>query len=262
MTLDFDVDDAPTFPELVRDARCDVMKGRAMSACWSELADQHTFFKDIAKEGRTRAETFAAVLTAVQGICQAVQRVDLFNSEVEVPSLACTSSFSSPAQGAAGGTWPGSRLEEAQTLAQVARAYLNLYCSTPIPTRAEWVSSLQFLFPQSLNAVSTEANGASAPCPDGDVDAVLTTPTSSTLGRYLTKLRQRVDGVLKELPESEVDGNDGSFVEDELRELLLCCMTVGRRVARATTLPSSDAGLTREMVKALRDFVGSSTLEW
>ncbi|CBZ30890.1 conserved hypothetical protein [Leishmania mexicana MHOM/GT/2001/U1103] len=262
MALDFDVDDTPTFPELVRDARLDVMKGRAMKACWSELADQHTFFSDIAKEGRTRGETLGTVLVTVQGICQALQRVELSNSEVGAPSPACTAPFSPPAQGAVGDTWPGSRLEEAQTLAQVARAYVCLYCSTPIPTCAQWVSSLQPLFPQSPNAASTAVNGAGASRFDDDAGAVPATPTSSTLCRYLTKLRQTVDDVAQELPGGEVDGTDGGFAEEKLKELVVCCMTVGRRVARPTMLPPLDALVVREMVKVLQDFVGSSTLEW
>ncbi|CAG9582694.1 conserved hypothetical protein [Leishmania major strain Friedlin] len=262
MALDFDVDDAPTFPELVRDARLDVMKGRTMTACWVELADQHTVFRDIAKEGRTRGEILGAVLAAVQGICQALQRVELSNPEVRAPSPACTALFSSPAQGAVGDTRPGRWLEEAQTLAQVSRAYVSLYCSTPIPTCAQWVRSLQPVFPQPLNAVSTAANGASASRFDDDAGAVPATPASSTLCRYLTKLRQSVDDVAQELPDSEVDGKDGSFAEEKLKELVVCCMTVGRRVARPTMLPPLDAILVREMVKVLQDFVGNSTLEW
>ncbi|AYU83144.1 hypothetical protein, conserved [Leishmania donovani] len=262
MALDFDVDDAPTFPELVRDARLDVTKGRAMTACWSELTDQHTFFRDVAKEGRTRGETLGAVLAAVQGICQALQRVELSNSEARAPSPACTALFSSPAQGAVGGTRPGSRLEEVQTFAQVARAYVSLYCSTPIPTCAQWMSSLQPVFPQPPNAASTAVNGASASRFDGDAGAVPATPASSTLCRYLTKLRQSVDDVTQELPESEVDGKDGGFAEEKLKELVVCCMTVGRRVTRPTMLPPLDALLVREMVKVLQDFVENSTLEW
>ncbi|KAG5492217.1 hypothetical protein GH5_01127 [Leishmania sp. Ghana 2012 LV757] len=255
MALDFDVDDAPTFDELVRDARHGVMQNREMAACWLELADQHTFFKDIAKEGRARGESLGAVLAAMQGICQAVQRVELSNSEVEAPSPACTAAFSSPARRSSGGSWPDSQLKETWALAQVVRAYLGLYCSTPIPTRAQWASSLQPLFPESTNEAIASRWTV-------DAGAVHPTPALSTLGRYLTQLRQTVGRVTQELPDSDSDEKDGSFAAEELKELVLCCIAVGRRVARSTTLPHLDARLVREMVTALQDFVGSSTLEW
>ncbi|GET92857.1 hypothetical protein, conserved [Leishmania tarentolae] len=262
MGLDFDLDDSPTFPELVCDARLNVMKGRTMTACWSELADQHAFFKDIAKEGRIRGETLGSVLAAVQGICQAVQHFELSNSEVGKPSPACTTPFPLPAQGAVEDAWPGSRLEEAETLSQVARAYLRLYCSTPIPTPSQWASTMQPLFPQSPKTVRTAANSTIASRFDGDASAVPATPASSTVCRYLTKLRQTVDDVTQELPDSELSENDGSFTEEKLKELVVCCMMVGRRLARPTMLPPLDALLVRKMVKVLQDFVGGSTLEW
>ncbi|KAG5466921.1 hypothetical protein LSCM1_01098 [Leishmania martiniquensis] len=262
MALNFDMDDAPTFHELVRDARHNLMKGREMATCWSELADQHAFFKDIAKEGHARGASLGAVLAAVQGICQVVERVELSHSEVEGSSPACTAAFSSPARRLSGDLWPDSRLEEARALARVVGAYCSLYCSTPIPRHAQWVSSLKPVFRESTNGASTAVNDASASRRDDDANASHATPASSTLGRYLTRLRQRVESVAQELPDSELYERSGSVAEEELKELVLCCIAAGRRVIRSTALSHADARLVREMVMALQDFVGSSTLEW
>ncbi|KAK7201264.1 hypothetical protein NESM_000188200 [Novymonas esmeraldas] len=249
MALDLDVDDGPSFAELVRDARRDVMKGRAMAACWSELADQHTFFKDIAKEGRARGEALAAVLAAVQGICQAVwcaERAHEVHSTAAHPSGAGPS----PTDMIGGGVSDGTPLGETQTLSLVASAYVSLYASTPVPTRAQWVSALQ---PPSRCSITSETT---APATHGP------SPCPSAVGRYLAKLRESVDDVARMVSHSDTEAEDGSFAEDELKELVRCCMSAGRRAARPGVLPAADARLVREMVKTLQDFVGSSTLEW
>ncbi|KAG5492760.1 hypothetical protein JKF63_01340 [Porcisia hertigi] len=264
MGLNLDGDDAPSFSELVRDFRRTIMKNRTMTECWRDLADQHTFFKDIAKEGRTRGETVGAVLSAMQGISQAVQLFELSNSEAGTPSRAPTDPSFPSGKKSVGGACSGSRSEEAQTLVHVARAYLSLYSSTPIPTRAQWLSSLRPLFTQCLIDVHTPVIGASpSRCAEEEGTILSTPPAASVLSHYLTKLRQRVDYVAQELSSREGDDDDdGSFAEEELKELVQCCLVVGRRVARPTTLPSFDTRLVREMVKTLQNFMGSSTLEW
>lgn len=277
MALDFDVDDAPSFAELVRGARRDVMKGRAMAACWSELADQHAFFKDIAMEGHKRGEVLGAVLAALQGICAAVRRVEEA-AAAATASPTTSASASQPqlprAEPCVAG--PITPRDEAQLLTGVAQSYMCLYATTPVPTRVQWLVALQPLLSASSatensdcqhrdSAASCSAiSGARSAAEEEMGGGARSSPPSapSTLGRYLAKLRQRVQEVAGEVRDAEVEGEDGSFAEEELKELVRCCMAAGRRAARPSVLPAAEARQVREMVKVLQDYVGSATLEW
>lgn len=274
MALDLDVDDGPSFQDLVQSGRRDVLKGRVMEQCWSELADQHPFFKDIAKEGRLRGETLGTVLAAVAGLSRAIRRVEALTTASAArgggdtpvlspspPSLESDTMHTNDAAAAAAAS-PQDDHVNAEMLVRVADAYSSLYSTTPVPTRLQWLTVLE---------PASAARGAVAAVVADAEDANMTAAVSSSspVGRYLGKLRRTVQEVAGETTgNGEDDGDDGSgaedgsFAEEELRELLRCCMVAGRRAARYAGLAKAEAKMVREMVKALQDFVGSATLEW
>ncbi|KPA86390.1 hypothetical protein ABB37_00574 [Leptomonas pyrrhocoris] len=284
MALDFDVDDGPSFDDLVRSKRDDVLKGRMMSQCWTDLADQHLFFKDIAKEGRLRGESVGVVLAAVEGISRVIMRTELVNTPqgtaLENTATAATASSTLPPANTASAANADNELHHAEVLVRVADAYLCLYSSTPVPTRAQWHHSLLPAVQGTVVSTDDAANigagsismqaSASLPTPiSTHTSAPSLSPSSSSssvVGRYLSKLRGTLQTVTQQLANpnkgDDSGGEDGSFAEEELKELVRCCVASGRRAARHPALSKTEGKAVREMVKVLQDYAGSSTLEW
>lgn len=276
MALDLDVDDGPSFHELVQSGRNDVLKGRSMAQCWADLADQHPFFKDIAKEGRLRGTTLGTVLAAVEGISRVVRRTDALSaSQAAAPLTAAIASPSGPSPlttpeaslpkssntGDATADVADGEVHNAETLVRVADAYVRLYSSTPVPTRVQWLESLR----TATSSVSTSAGVANTTTDNNSSSSnpVTSSAASSATGRYVSKLQATLDSVALELASNDdAEGEDGGFAEEELKECVRCCMAAGRRAARHASLSKAEGRAVREMVKALQDYVGSSTLEW
>lgn len=272
MTLDFDVDDEPSFQQLVQSGREDVLKGRTMAQCWADLADQHVFFKDIAREGRLRGENLGVVLAAAEGISRVVQRTEQANMPpgVTAEKALTSSSFPSSNANATPGTVPAEddELCNANVLVRVTSAFLCLYSSTPVPTRAQWLRSMRAATAELAAATTDVADDrnadASSPAATSNI-----TCASSTVGRFVRKLHMSLQSMAQERnggrdggDDEDAEGEDGSFAEEQFKELMRCCIVAGRRAARHSVLSKSEAKAVREMVKALQDFMGSSTLKW
>lgn len=272
MALDLDVDDGPSFEELVQAGRHDILKGRTVEQCWTNLSDQHPFFKDIAEEGRRRGTALGVVLAGIEGISRAVKRAEVINA-AQAAALTSPPSPARPPNGVTtnAASAVGNEVDNAEALVRVADAYLRLYSTTPVPTRTQWLDALRPATTRPATSTDTVDTNTSASTPStaGKTTAAacpsLLPPSSSNVGRYLGKLQATLEATAQEL--SALSNNtaaeeDGKFAEEQLNECARCCVAAVRRVSRYTVLTKAEGKAVREMVKALQDYVGSSTLEW
>lgn len=248
MALNLDVDEVESFSNMMRGAHADIMRGRTMEESWQDIKDQNPTFKEIVKEAQTRGDLFASILMAALGISRVVCSLARISAPTPVEkSDATNATAASVKKGQVSSSSSLSlmcSLDEAALLCTVVESYICLYSATPVPTKALWMTQLQQVMQQHHETVALGQQGKAS---------------SSPVDQYFLQLRCRCgDTAIEELPTADVE--DGSNVEEDLRALLRCCVALGRRATRQVTGAQLDS--TREMMKVITDYLGSTTLEW
>lgn len=222
MGLNLDVDDSPTvYADALDAARQSILKNRTVQNDWRELMDQYTFLKDIAREATERGEVFGSLLTAAEGVARAVASADGFGRSTRSESL------------------------EAQLLVKLCALYSYLYGRSPVPTRAEWRDAVEDIVSSAAHCIPSDD-----PVYTHVLDAVKE-------ARASPGERKSTSGSGTATPQ-QMEDDDGTFVEGELKLFLRRCVSLARRCLRTVPLNPD----LREMMATLQHFLSSSTLEW
>ncbi|EAN81691.1 hypothetical protein C3747_71g102 [Trypanosoma cruzi] len=112
--------------------------------------------------------------------------------------------------------------------------FISLYESSPVPTRARWLAESR-----------ERADGTCAVSVDGDE-------------KYNSYDHNKVRG----MDDDDVDDDDGSFVENRLKDMVLQCLAIGRMWCRQLDEEDEMAVKVRHALSVMDAFAAPKTFDW
>ncbi|CCW62174.1 unnamed protein product [Phytomonas sp. EM1] len=231
--MDFDdLTEQISFEKAVARARSHILQASSASGNFDELISKYSAFKDISREAKKRGKLISSVLVAAEGIVRSFSpSPEVSSSETSLGSYVCSE-------------------DEEKLLRLLLTMYMHLYSNNPVPTRQQWsdavYSTISGAFDKTSMRKDFKFNGH--------------TPLQSSYTTALFEVFCTSRGTVN----CEEESDDGSFVDSQFISYLKRLLVLGRKNAsRGGFMNPAESGKPiNEMLRAVRQFVNSNTIDW